>query len=245
MAGRFQLKIFPTLGTLLGLAILLSLGTWQANRYLWKLDIEERRDARMAEDPVLVRSLEDVTRPENDYRHVEAEGRFENSLSVVFKFRTLKGKSGYWVATPLVFEDGSALLVQRGWVPVHVDPKSLQLESPTRVKGVLFALDRVIPDDLGREAYKTLEPNQLTAWNTFDVDAVYDAWPFRRPDGPVILVLTENEDEDIFATLEHVTEPYMTSEKHLGYSITWYTLAVGLFGIWLANAFGRIGGRRR
>lgn len=244
MAGKFRLRVFPTLGALIGIAILLSLGTWQANRYLWKLEIEERRDQRMAEDAVRISSLEDINNPENDYRHVQAEGKLENSLSVMFKFRTLKGKSGYWVATPLVFDDGSALLVQRGWVPVHVDPKSLQLEEPSLVKGVLFALDRVIPDDLGRESFKEIEPDQWTAWNTFDLDAVYAAWPFKRPDAPAVLVLTENTDADILATVDHVTKPYMTSEKHLGYSITWYTLAACLFGMWLANAFGRLGVRR-
>lgn len=236
---KFKPKLVPTLATLVGFGLLIALGTWQAQRYSWKLDIEEQRDQNMVSTPIEVSSLKELQ--DLDYRKVRAKGKLLTDYSVFFKFRMIDGKSGYWVASPMVFDDG-AILVQRGWSPIEQKPENLDLKEADSVEGLVYALDRVIADADTRDSVKELDKDTLQGWNTLDLDAVYERLPFERPQRPALLVLDKNVDADLIASLEHITQPYMTSEKHLGYSITWYTLSVGLLMLWVASSFGKIGG---
>jgi surfeit locus 1 family protein len=243
----FQPRFIPTLASLIGVAMLMGLGTWQANRYGEKREIEELRDARRDLPPVVLRTLPEFEESENNYRMVEAHGDLRDELSMVFKFRTHKSKSGYWVVTPMDI-DGGRILVLRGWVPVHIPPTDLVFpDEGSRITGLLYAPDRIIADEAGRASIQEIVPNSWPAWNTFDLDAAYKAVAGTRPKEPLVLVASETPDgvEWPMATLDHIMEPYMTSEKHMGYSLTWYTLGVCLIGLWLANAFGVLGSPRR
>lgn len=245
--GAFKLRFFPTLATIIGFSLLMGLGTWQANRYSEKREIEELRDARRDLPPVQLRNLSQFEEPAHNYRMVEAHGQLRNELSMVFKFRTHNAKSGYWVVTPMNVEGGH-VLVLRGWVPVHISPADLRFpDNVSQIRGLLYAPDRIISDEAGRASFKEIVPNSWPAWNTFDLDAAYDALSGTRPKDPLVLVASETPDgiEWPMATLDHIMEPYMTSEKHMGYSITWYTLGACLVGLWLANAFGVLGAPRR
>jgi surfeit locus 1 family protein len=51
------------------------------------------------------------------------QGRWRSELTFFLGNRTHQGGIGFWVFTPLVLEDGSWVLVKRGWSPRHpVDP---------------------------------------------------------------------------------------------------------------------------
>jgi cytochrome oxidase assembly protein ShyY1 len=51
------------------------------------------------------------------YRRVRLEGTFDASAEVLKRPVARDGTPGYHVVTPLVVEGGSAVLVERGWVP--------------------------------------------------------------------------------------------------------------------------------
>ena len=62
--------------------------------------------------------------PHDDlYRTVTATGRFDTAHEVVARRRTnADGEVGYHVLTPLVLDDGRAVLVNRGWIPAGRRP---------------------------------------------------------------------------------------------------------------------------
>ncbi|WP_411036335.1 SURF1 family protein [Shinella sp. BYT-45] len=101
------------------LAAFLTLGTWQVQRLFWKLDLIERVEGRIHAEPAPAPGRAEwpaVSREKDEYRRVTATGLFRHDKSALVQAVTERG-AGFWVVTPLVLADGSAVLVNRGFVP--------------------------------------------------------------------------------------------------------------------------------
>ena len=96
--------------------LMINLGFWQLRRLEERRDLNARQAERTAAAAVAVDvpagSLEEV-----EYRVVEARGRYRPADEVAVRNRSLNGRPGVWLLTPLVPDDGPALIVNRGWVP--------------------------------------------------------------------------------------------------------------------------------
>ncbi len=97
---------------------LLGLGTWQVQRRAWKLDLIARTEARVHAPAVPAPSPAAWAQvgPDDAYRHVTLSGRLLNDRETRVQAVTEYG-AGFWVLTPLRREDGSLVLVNRGFVP--------------------------------------------------------------------------------------------------------------------------------
>jgi cytochrome oxidase assembly protein ShyY1 len=108
------------LGAVVVLAYLaFRLGEWQFDR----LDQREQRNAvverNLDADPVPVQSVLSVgepVSPEDEWRHVTARGEYAEDETVIVRYQTRHGQSGVDVVTPLLTENGTAVLVNRGWL---------------------------------------------------------------------------------------------------------------------------------
>ncbi|MEZ4459984.1 MAG: SURF1 family protein [bacterium] len=230
----------------MALALLVALGTWQWSRYGEKLEIEATQAARSELPPEVVTTSAQLVGPEAAYRHVDVHGRVLTDYTVRFKFRILDGKSGEWIASPLQLMDGQVVLLLRGWVDVKEAEqlaKTQKLPDSGVYRGLVYELPRNIADDATRAALPPAPKESFLAWNTFDVEAVYAFWKLPHPSNKVVVVQTEGDEGPPLESAEFVLQPYMNSDKHLGYAMTWYTLAFALVGLWLAAGFGFIGSR--
>lgn len=124
---RFLLKprwILSHLFVLGMVVLMINLGFWQLRR------LDERRSfnaaltaaSEQAAEPigVLVPAGVDATREQVEsvrYRSASATGRYRTDQQVLVTNRTLNSAPGYWVLTPLDLGDGTALVVNRGWIP--------------------------------------------------------------------------------------------------------------------------------
>src|SRR5271154_2804306 len=106
----------PTLFTLFGLALLLSLGTWQVQRLGWKEGLIAQRMAAAAADPVPL-PLTSNDAGALEFHRVRAAGTFRHDRELYLHAITADGSAGYHVITPLVLARGGTLLVDRGFVP--------------------------------------------------------------------------------------------------------------------------------
>lgn len=106
-------------GTVLVVAICsgcVAAGFWQLRR------LDERRDLN---DRIRSRSGATVPLPpagdpdDLAYRRVEVRGTYDPDGELLVRFRTRTGLPGYEVVTPLTTDDGTRLLVDRGWVPLR------------------------------------------------------------------------------------------------------------------------------
>jgi cytochrome oxidase assembly protein ShyY1 len=107
--------------------VMVLLGNWQLSRYEERSGINARIDAAAAGGPtpltaVLPRPTTAGTagpRPAADtaWTKVTVTGRYDPAHEILARGRTVDGAVGFEIVTPLLLDDGTAVLVDRGWVP--------------------------------------------------------------------------------------------------------------------------------
>ena len=111
----------------------------------WQLDrLHQRRTrnavlaARLALPPLPVRR--DITADSARQRRVVAQGVYDFSAERTWPGRSFQGTPGVALVTPLRLADGSAVLVDRGWVPspdaFHVDHTLYREPDTVTVTGI-------------------------------------------------------------------------------------------------------------
>lgn len=222
--------IIGSLVVLVMLGVLLALGTWQIQRLQWKLDLIEARRVAL-EGPPLPITAKDLS-PDRvadlpDFRRVTVSGTFLNDHEFYLASQFQGEQSGWHVVTPLRLDDGSVVLIDRGFVPPdHKLPqtRSAGLSSgPVSVSGILrrphrpgFFTPANQPHD---NVWFLIDPAAMAAQAGFDPlpDIVIDADNTPNAGGFPIGGQTQT-------TLDN---------PHLQYAITWYGLAGLLLIIYL------------
>jgi surfeit locus 1 family protein len=235
---RFRLLLWPTLFTVPTLAMLVGFGTWQVQRLHWKEALIAEREARLAAPPVNIASIRRMSAA-LDHRRVVASGRFLHDREMHLVARTLQGRVGVRVVTPLALIGGGHVLVDRGWVPRHrVDPatrRAGQLRSPVEVVGIIRRAGRMnswTPDNQPKDG----------VWHYVDVRAMAARAGF-------------SDARDFFVAAGPAPNPgglpigrrlaIDVANNHLKYAVTWYALAVTLAVIYLIYHVRAAGGSPR
>ena len=104
-----------------------NLGFWQLRRLderrTYNSLVESRQDLPPVTVPELLPDGTAATADEiNDviYRPVTITGTYAPDQEVLIRNRTYNEEPGYWVLTPLIQTDGTAVAVNRGWVPFDI-----------------------------------------------------------------------------------------------------------------------------
>jgi cytochrome oxidase assembly protein ShyY1 len=107
--------------------VMVMLGNWQLRRYEERSAINDRIDAADSVAAVPLTSV--LTRPtapgaagaspgkDSAWTKVTVSGQYDPSHEIQARGRTVDGDVGFEIVTPLVLSDGTAVLVDRGWVP--------------------------------------------------------------------------------------------------------------------------------
>jgi surfeit locus 1 family protein len=161
-----------------------------------------------------------------DHHRAVATGRFLPEDEVLIRSQVYRDVAGFHVITPLLAEDGTAVLVNRGWVPLELDQVPVSAAPPpagvVTVEGWLAATQE-------RRALGPTDPatGQLETMSRVDIDRIQEQVPF--PLLPMYLVELGERDENLPVPL---AEPIFDDEgPHLAYAIQWFSfLAIGLVG---------------
>jgi len=201
---------------------LLALGTWQVQRLFWKLDLIERVDVRAHAEPVDAPAASDwpaLGNPSDyEYRRVKLTGTLLNDREVQVYTVTDLGP-GYWVMTPLRRDDGSSIIVNRGFVPSdRRDPSSRAGGEPTGNVGIVGLMRAPETGGLflrtndpangrwySRNIPQITQASGLSDVAPFYVDADATPNPGGLPVGGKTMLTFPN--------------------NHLSYAVTWYILA--------------------
>jgi surfeit locus 1 family protein len=112
-------RLWLTVLSLTAFALLIALGVWQIERRAWKLALIDRVEQRIhapAQPAPSPASWPTISTADDEYRHVTVSGRFLHDRETLVQAVTEEG-GGYWVLTPLQRDDGTVVLVNRGFVP--------------------------------------------------------------------------------------------------------------------------------
>jgi surfeit locus 1 family protein len=203
-------------------AVFLVLGTWQVQRLFWKLDLIERVEARTHADPVPAPSLaawNTVSAEKDEYRRVGVTGLFRHDKTVLVQAVTERG-AGFWVLTPLILADDTAVIVNRGFVPADRRDPAARVASelaagPVAVTGLLrisepggaFLRSNDPAGDrwFSRDVAAIAAAKGITDVAPYFIDADATPNPGGLPIGGLTVVTFRN--------------------THLVYALTWYALA--------------------
>ena len=98
--------------------VALQLGQWQFHRLEQRKADNRIVSTNLDRPPAPVEdvlSTDRAPRKDDEWRRVTAQGTWDEDRTVVLKYQTRDEGSGVDVVTPLVTEDGVAVLVDRGW----------------------------------------------------------------------------------------------------------------------------------
>ena len=131
---------------------MVNLGLWQLRR----LDQRQRSNRDVSERSSLpAAELAELVRPTSDrdavlavqWRTVSVTGTYDVAHQTFVRDRSLDGRAGLHVVTPLTLADGSAVLVNRGWVPPGADARATPT-APAPPAGPLTLQGRIRPTQL-------------------------------------------------------------------------------------------------
>ncbi|MBK7540312.1 MAG: SURF1 family protein [Candidatus Competibacteraceae bacterium] len=113
-----------TLATLLLLPLLLGLGFWQSDRARQKAELQTAFAERFQRSSVPLADV-DPADPAQRYVRVSASGRYDDAHQLLLDNQVRDGQAGYHVLTPLRLNDHTAVLVNRGWLPLGASRQTL------------------------------------------------------------------------------------------------------------------------
>jgi surfeit locus 1 family protein len=226
---------------LAALAILVALGTWQLQRLAWKADLTRRIEQRTAAEPGAIlpeARWREWDAESDEFRRVRVSGTFLHDREVTVHGLRPEGQGpilqGYYVFTPLRLDDGTTVIVNRGFVPTELKAPARRAEGqvagPTTVTGLVRAPEKraafVPPNEPGKEAWFVRDPNEMAAARglsrtaPFYVEADTTPNPGGWPRGGRAGINLPN--------------------NHLQYALTWFGLALTLAGVFAAFAWQRL-----
>lgn len=221
------------------------LGEWQFGRLDDKRDRNAVIEANAHEDPVPVGDVlapgEPVAETE-EYTVVEATGTYEVDDTLIVRYRTRDGAQGVDVVVPLVTDDGTALVVDRGWLAYDGPPADAIDEVPAPPADEVTLTAWVRAD--GEGGSTEVSDGGMRAISS---TAVGDALDLEVYGGFVELL---SEDPAPAESLEPAEEPDTGEGPHFFYGLQWWffgLLAVGGCGYlaWDERKHGPRGERRQ
>lgn len=224
------------LAGLAALAVLLALGTWQVQRLSWKEELIATIDERVASDP---HSLEDIqtrltSTGDVDYWPITVGGTFRHQGERHF-FATHKGRTGYFVYTPLEIEHGRLVLVNRGFVPFEQKDPASRAEGQVEGWQVVTGLARNRLDAKPSFAVPDNDvPGNVFYWK--DLDAMASSSRVGTPGDYLGFFIDANDAPNPGGLPVGGVTIIEQPNSHLQYAVTWFGLAaalVGVMGVWL------------
>lgn len=191
-----------------GLSVLLGLGIWQVQRLAWKRDLLAGIEARIAAAPMDLPILPD---PEEDrYLPVTTTGTLAGPGVRVLASQKVVG-AGHRLVAPFETDGGRRILLDRGFVSVR-DTAPPPPDGPLAVTGNLLW-----PDEADR--FTPAPDGDL--WFARDVAALAEALGTEP-----VLVVARSVTPPSPPVEPLPVDTAAIPNDHLGYAITWFSLAL-------------------
>ncbi|KAG1703140.1 hypothetical protein DVH05_008052 [Phytophthora capsici] len=225
------------------------LGMWQTERYYWKVDLISERTKELSESvselPKNATASDDID--DIEYRQLRLEGKFQPGSTFYLYPRSAPAdpsdsvarvKSGGYIYSLLQREDGTPVIVNRGWLPrklldAHMALDKKENDGKVSFVGVLRhgeVKNSFTPDnDLERRQFFYLDHEEMAdamGVTSVDLPVIVDAL-VDGGSGEVAL------DNPVRKSIASYLEFYMTPEKHAGYAATWFgcSIAAAVMGV--------------
>ena len=223
--------------TLAAIALFVAAGNWQRERMHAKEVERAALDAAAA--------LPAVPLPRTDgwaewrYRNVVVEGAWRGAAQILVDNRTLDGRAGFHVVTPLALDDARAVLVDRGWIAAGAGAARVpDVPAPSGRATVAGHIALPPARYLELEGGTTAGP----VWQNLDPARIAAATGL-----PLIPVVIEQDAAGAPADglVRRWAPPDVGIEMHRSYMLQWYAFAALAALLWIGFTLRRVVGGRR
>lgn len=239
-SGRGR-RLVVLLAAVAAVALTARLGVWQLDRGAQKRALQASIETRGQQPPLPAAALAHTPgeAAAQQHRRTSLQGRWDAAHTVFLDNRQMHGRPGFFVVTPLRLADGSAVVVQRGWVPRDAQDRS-RLPALDTPDGEVRVDGRIAPPPA--RLYEFQQPGTERIRQNLDLDA------YARETGlalrPWSLVQTGAPSEGLERDWP---EPAVDVARHQGYAFQWFALSALVAGlyVWFQLVRPRWPGRRR
>lgn len=219
--------LWKSLLFLLSLTLLCSLGFWQLSRAQYKQTLIDQ--AQLAQTTITLDEQKITQIPLNQarFQHIKFSTSLQNKNIILLDNQVLKGQVGYHVLVPARLNNQQAILINRGFVPIGKNrqelPSILPISGPVTIEGYLDIAYRnpLIKQAIDGKITWPLRVQQID-FNLLSTLMGISLYP---------MLVTLNEDSPYVLTPLPKATTYLTPEKHIGYAVQWFSLALA-FLIW-------------
>lgn len=232
--------IIGSLLVLVVAAVCVRLGVWQLDRLEQRRTRNAQVEARLAEPPLTVDAiLRDTVGVL--FRRARVRGRPDPDRSIALAGRSHRGAPGVHLLTPLQLVDGSAVLVNRGWVPsadgASIDFAAVADTSVIDEEGIVLPL----PGAGAPRAESSGNGGFQRVWFRIDAAALARQYPY--PLATYQIQLLGNAGQ--VGGPRRLDPPELDAGPHLGYALQWFSFAtIAIIG-WIALILRRTPTRSR
>ena len=232
------LRSFSALSLVLFLLLTLCicLGLWQIGRMQEKKELLERFNHPQQAD------LQQAISNGGLYSHVRAVGRYRTGWHLLLDNKILDGRAGVHVLSLFDPDHGRPILVNRGWMPMPADRRSLpDISTPADQLTITGILNT--PDEGG---IRLGDPDKLDMLNGARLITYLDIGELASVLGEELspwLLQLDKSDPSGFAGRDW-KPVVMQPEQHAAYALQWFALALVIASYWVWAGLKFLGGSK-
>lgn len=219
--------ILPSILISLTVWSLLSLGFWQLDRADEKRAIERAIVVAQSEPAQRISNANELLKKE--YYQVLLTGYYDNDKQFIYDNQIVNSTAGYYVLTPFIFNNTTAILVNRGFVPWYGNRERLA--------------DIKISNAIATIQVKLIKPKKRIKLKQQDTGVTFpiliqslNIEQLSQLSGHQIVPMLAQLDVEAENGFYRKWKPFYGSiDKHLGYALQWFLMALALviIGIYL------------
>jgi surfeit locus 1 family protein len=218
-------------------AVTARLGVWQLDRAQQKTDLQTSLSTRMLMPALKGQELagDAVAAADQHHRQVVLEGRWQARFTVYLDNRQMNARPGFFAVTPLLMDDGSAVLVQRGWWPRDQADRT-RIAAPAAPEGRVQLRGRIGPWPSALFEFTAAKEAGPIRQNLVFNDFARETGLLLRPLS--VLQLDEAVQPGAAASLpadglsRQWLMPAANVDKHYGYAAQWFALSALSIGLY-------------
>ena len=222
------------IAALLGMLLTARLGFWQLDRAAQKRGLQAQIQQR-ALLPVLAQADlpgDAAAAAQQHYRRVALQGRWLGQHTVYLDNRQMNARPGFFVVTPLLLADGTAVLVQRGWLARDFIDRT-RLAPLATPDGVVQVIGRLAPPP--SKLFALGGPDGGPIRQNLNLEAF--AQEIHQPLRPVSVQQSDDStapapaNGPVDGLLRQWPAPAVDVGKHHGYAFQWFSLCALIAGL--------------
>jgi len=231
----FKPALIPSLITIALLYLMISLGLWQIDRAEYKANLQSIIESKKNTQAIPLNLIKNTATEENQnewlYQPVYIEGSYDLSHQIYFDNQINNTVAGYSVYTPLKLSSNTAILINRGWVPLGINRINLP-DISINNSNKSIKLTGLLTPPPSKTLVLSDNANSYLKWPAvlqyIDITEIEKHLDYQLL--PVTIIMNNQSQTSLEILPVKIN---MRSEKHTAYAFQWFALSLAVLIIYI------------